>query len=196
MVETIAPVVYGNRRRYLLAVSIHVLSAGVTGALFGSALGLMGMIGGAPWTTWGLVLVVAVATLYAGRELIGLPIPLFDRRRQVPDWWRTFYGPLTTAALYGAGLGIGFLTFLRHGTYLVACAIALASGDPLVGAALGASFGAARGVTALSSWRTTDSEGPDTMVARLELRGSAPGVRILNGVTCLMVGLAALASLF
>ena len=43
-----------------------------------------------------------------------MPIP--ERREQVPEWWRTFFPWPVSSFLYGLGLGIGFLTFLRHGT--------------------------------------------------------------------------------
>src|SRR5919108_375060 len=40
MVETITPVVYGGRARWVVALALHVLGATVTAALFGAALGL------------------------------------------------------------------------------------------------------------------------------------------------------------
>ena len=75
-----------------------------------------------------IVAIAGVGVLYLARVAFGLSIPVPQLRRQVPDWWRTFYGPHVAASLYGAGLGIGFLTFLRYGTYIAVCTIAVASG--------------------------------------------------------------------
>ena len=55
--------------------------------------------------------VAAVAVLYLVRELTGIRVPVPQLRRQVPDWWRTYFGRPLAAFLYGAGLGVGFFTF-------------------------------------------------------------------------------------
>ena len=147
MVETIAPVVHGGRnRRYWTALSLHVLGATASGALFGVLLALAGKVLGAPWGSGGLVLVAVVSGLYAARELFGAPIPLPDLDRQVPDWWRTFYSPNVAALLYGFGLGVGFFTFLTFGTYAAVAAGALASGSPALGGILMGIFGFARAI--------------------------------------------------
>ena len=73
------------------------------------------VLGPSSWPVIGFL-----ACAYAARELLGLPLPLFDRRQQVPDWWRTFYGPHVAASLYGAGLGMGgFEWDLRSGELLL-----------------------------------------------------------------------------
>ena len=169
MIETITPVVHGNRRKsYLAAVALHALGAALAAALFGAALGAAGAVLGAPWGAAGLVVLALVALLYAARELLGLPVPLPDRRRQVPDWWRTFFGPRVAAFLYGLGLGIGFLTFLSFGTFVAVAVAALASGDPLIGALLCAPFGVARGVSVSVGSRAA-SGGPGEVLERLDL---------------------------
>src|SRR4029453_12290272 len=68
-------------------------------------------------------------------------------RRQVPDLWRTFFSWPAAPAPYGAGLGVGFFPYLAHGTLLVVAVGAAVSGSPLVGAALLAPFGLARGLS-------------------------------------------------
>ena len=65
-----------------------------------------------------------------GVLITGLRVPVPQLRRQVPDWWRTFFGRPFAAVLYGAGLGIGFLTYLSDGTLVVVAFAALASGTP------------------------------------------------------------------
>ncbi|HWC13899.1 MAG TPA: hypothetical protein VG929_04830 [Actinomycetota bacterium] len=195
MVETITPVVYGSRARYRIAVIVHALAAATAGGFFGAVLGLAGMLLVAPWGTTGLIAIAVIAGVYALRELVGLPIPLFDRKQQVPDWWRTFYSPVTAAALYGGGLGIGFLTFLGHGTYVAACATAVASGDPVIGALLGASFGLARGAGAVVNARSMDEEAAALRVRRLESIASTRTPQIVNGLTCLTLAVTAVRTL-
>ena len=192
MVETIAPVVYGDKRRYLGAVALHALAAGLAGALFGIVLSLVGAGLRAPWGTAGGIVVAVAGLAYAARELFGLPLPIFDRKKQVPDWWRTFYSPHVAATLYGAGLGIGFFTFLRYGTYVVVCVIAVTSGDPIVGALLGASFGIARGSTSIMSASSSDEAEAAAVVTRLErvAEGSIP--RTANGLVLLLLAVVAL----
>lgn len=194
MVETIAPVVYGSRARYAIAVALHMLGATLTAALFGAVLGTIGLALGAPWGRAGLIAVAAVAALYASREAFGLPIPIFDAKRQVPDWWRTFFAPHVTAFLYGAGLGIGFLTFLRHGTLVVVALIALLSGDPRTAALVVAPFGVARGLAALGAARTIDEEHAHLRVAALERMATSRVPYAMNASACLALASLAFAA--
>ena len=127
MVETITPVVYGGRARW----------AGGRGAARararrwpprrsvrsrGGSAGSVGAPFGAPEprrrSAWRRSPTPARRPARGSR-----PVP--QLRRQVPDWWRTFFSPPVTAFLYGAGLGIGFLTFLATGALVV---VTLAAG--------------------------------------------------------------------
>ena len=93
MVETITPVVYGSRARWIRGVVLHVLGATLTAAAFGAALAALGLRIGAPFGRAGLVLVAGVALVYAAGTLPGVEVPVPQLRRQVPDWWRTFFSP-------------------------------------------------------------------------------------------------------
>lgn len=183
MAETITPVVHGGKRRpYLLASALHVLGATATAAALGVALGAAGALLGAPWEATPLV-VAGAAGLYFLREAFALPIPLPDRKRQVPEWWRTFYSPSVAAFLYGAGLGVGFLTYLSFGTFAVVMAGAIASGDPLAGAVLCGAFGIARGLAVVAvTWN-----GP----ADLEDVAGSRGPRLANALTLAAVAVGA-----
>ena len=150
MAETITPVVHGGKRKpYVVASALHVFGAALSATVLGVALGALGALARAPWEVTPLV-VAALAGVYFLREAFTLPVPLPDRKRQVPEWWRTFYSPAVAALLYGAGLGVGFLTYLSFGTFAVVMGAAMASGDPLVAALLCGVFGTARGLAVVA----------------------------------------------
>jgi hypothetical protein len=190
MVETITPVVHGGRGRWAVALTLHVLGATLTAAAFGLALGLVGSILDAPWLRAGAVLVAVMALVYAANELPGVSMPVPQMRRQVPDWWRTYFAWPTTSFLYGAGLGIGFLTFLAHGTLVVVALAAAASGRPLIGALIVAPFGLARGLSAATSIRVDSTEDGTRLVDRLASRPETARA-IANGAALLAVALLA-----
>jgi uncharacterized membrane protein YphA (DoxX/SURF4 family) len=193
MVETISPVVYGTRTRWVGAVALHALGAAATAAAFGAAVAVAGALLGAPWGRAGAVIVGAIAVLYLARELTGIRVPVPQLRRQVPDWWRTYFGRPLAALLYGAGLGVGFLTFLGHGT-LVAVTVGVAStGRPLLGALVMAPFGVARGLAPLVGLRSRTPEDGRHLVDRLSST-SGRGRRLLNGAVLIAVAFAAAAS--
>jgi cytochrome c biogenesis protein CcdA len=162
MVETVAPVVYGDKRsRYRFALFLHVIAATLAAGVVGAVAGTIGLVLGAPWGTAGLIAVGAVAALYAFREVSGVPIPVPDRHKQVPLWWRTFYSPPVAGMLYGLGIGVGYLTFLSFGTYVAVTVAAAATGNVLLGAALTAPFGFGRGLSvAIANWRAGTEERP------------------------------------
>ncbi len=191
MVETIAPVVYGSRSRYWVAVALHILGATIAASAFGALLGTVGLAVGAPWGQAGIVMIAAVAALYAAREALGLPLPIFDAKRQVPDWWRTFFAPHVTAFLYGLGLGVGFLTFLRHGTLVAVATAALISGDPVTGMLVVAPFGAARGLAALAVARTRDEDQAHLRVVALERAATSRAPYVMNAFACFAVAIVA-----
>jgi hypothetical protein len=189
MVETINPVVYGgSRSRYRAALALHVLGATAAAAIFGAALGGVGLLLGAPWGAAGVLAVALSAGLYLLREAFGVPVPVLEARRQVPEWWRTFFSRNVTAFLYGAGVGIGFLTYLGHGTLLVVSLAALASGRPLLGAVLLAPFGLARALAIGVGARTQDPSGLVNRLAAFARRGWP---RLAHGVAIAFVALTA-----
>jgi hypothetical protein len=190
MAETITPVVYGGRTRWALALALHTAGATITAALFGAFLGGTGRLLGAPWGRAGLLAVAAVALLYAVGELPTGSVPVPQLRRQVPDWWRTYFDPWTTALLYGAGLGVGFFTYVAHGTLVAVSFAAAASGRPLIGALVVAPFGLVRGLSAVVGSGVRTEEDGRWLVDRLD--GSSGRVRAAaNGLV--LAGLAAVA---
>jgi methylamine utilization protein MauE len=190
MAETITPVVYGGRTRWAVALALHTAGATITAALFGALLGGVGRILGAPWGRAGLLAVTAVALLYAAGELPAASVLVPQLRRQVPDWWRTYFDPWTTALLYGASLGVGFFTYVAHGTLVAVAFGAAASGRPLIGALVMAPFGLVRGLSVVVGSGVRTEEDGRWLVDRLA--GSSGRVRAAaNGLV--LVGLGAIA---
>jgi hypothetical protein len=145
MAETISPVVHGGRNRsYWKAITAHLIGAALASALVGALLGSIGSIFDLSWSSAGLALVAILAAVYALGELTGLKLPLPHRRGQVPEWWRNYFEPTTTAFLYGAGLGVGFATHVRSGLLLIVAVVAFLGGSPVLGALLLTPFGIAR----------------------------------------------------
>ncbi len=183
MVETITPVVHGgNRSRWALLLATHVAGATLAAAAFGLLLGAVGGLLGAPWGAAGPVVVATLAGLYLAREALGLRVPVPQLRRQVPDWWRTFFPFGPASFLYGVGLGVGFLTYLAHGTLVVVSAAAVASGRPLAGALLLAPFGLARGLSAVVALRVRTPEEGSALVERLAGSASWAGWRVAHAL--------------
>ena len=187
MVETITPVVHGgSRSRWGISLALHALGAAVAAAIVGSLLAGAGALLGAPWGAPGAVLVVAAAALYVAREL-GAPVPVPQLRRQVPDWWRTFFPPHVAAFLYGLGLGPGFLTYLGHGTVVVVSVAAFASGRPLLGAAVLAPFGLARGLGPVIAFGVRSPSDAAALVERLDRSASRARWRVANALALSVV---------
>jgi hypothetical protein len=152
-----------------------------------------GALLGAPWGRAGAIVLAAVAGLYVIRELTGVRIPVPQLRRQVPDWWRTYFGRPLAAFLYGAGLGVGFLTYLGHGTLVVVTVGAASTGRPLLGALVMAPFGLARGLAPLVGAGSKGAEDGARLIDRL----SSMSGRLrsgLNTVALVAVAVAAAAS--
>ena len=187
MVETITPVVHGgSRERWGISLALHAFGAAVAAAIVGSLLAGAGALLGAPWGVPGAWLVVAAAALYVAREL-GAPVPVPQLRRQVPDWWRTFFPPHVAAFLYGLGLGPGFLTYLGHGTVVVVAVAAFASGRPLLGAAVLAPFGLARGLGPVLTFGVRSPSDAAALVERLDRSASKARWRVANALALSMV---------
>ena len=187
MVETISPKVFGSRSRtYWSSLILHVLGAATSAAAFGAVLGGVGSVLGAPWGHVEPLLLIGLALAYFARDAFGLRVPIPDRHKQVPEWWRTFYSPPVAAFLYGLGLGVGFLTFLTFGTYVVVAAGAVVSGSAIAGATIAGTFGLARSVAVAGVAKTSIDE--------LEKLAASWGPRFVNVVAITLVAAVAAAS--
>jgi hypothetical protein len=191
MVETISPAVHGGRNlRYWNTLALHTAGSSMSAIVVGLALGGLGRVLAAPWGRSRFFGLAVVAAAYALREAGVLPLPLPSLKRQVPDWWRTFFSPPVAATLYGLGLGAGVLTFLSFGTYAAVVSAAVVSGDPLVVGLICAPFGIARGL----SMSVAAAPGDRSAVDRIEDIGATPWPRVANGVALSMIAVASMAA--
>jgi methylamine utilization protein MauE len=193
MLQTITPVVHGGRRtRWAGTLALHVVGATASAAVLGAALSGAGLVLGAPWGPAGAAAVAMVAGLYALRELAGIGVGVPDLRRQVPEWWRRWFSPGVAAFLYGLGLGVGFITHLRHGTLVAVAAVAVITGNPVLGALVVAPFGLARSLTVAAAWSARDRRSERRLGATLERLAESPAPRLLNGAALVSVAAVAL----
>ena len=182
MAETITPVVHGgSRRAWAVSLAVHAIGAAAAAAVLGAALGAFGSLLGAPWGAAGTLAIAATATVYLIAEL-GVRVPVPQLRRQVPDWWRTFFPPRIAALLYGIGLGPGFLTYLTHGTLVVVALAATATGSPLLGALLVMPFGLARGLSVIVAFDVRTPTQGASLVERLSRSSSRMGWHVANAI--------------
>lgn len=183
MVETIGPAGRGGKGRG--AGLLHVLGATASAALLGGLLGAVGALLLAPWGGPPESVAGAAALLWAGGAL-GLPVPVPEAGRQVPEWWRTFFSPRTAALLYGLGLGTGFPFRLGFGTLAVAAFGIVLVGRPVLGAAILAAFGLTRGLAVVVG------AGVPKILERLERIARSRIPAAANAAVLLVVALAAL----
>jgi hypothetical protein len=190
MVEAFTPAVCGSRSRRRVALALFALGALVASAALGATLGLFGsLIGTRPALIAAAVLALMTALREAG--LIRLAIP--QSRRQVPERWSQEWPLPAWSAGYGAGLGLGFLTFQPVATFWVACAAALALGRPALAAACFALYGAGRAFMAVWPLRR-QPDGPaavESLVGRAGLMGRVNAAVLLLVVLLLAVAPAA-----
>jgi hypothetical protein len=136
--------------------------------------------------------VCSIAALYAVREVSGVPIPVPDRHKQVPLWWRTFYSPPVAGTLYGLGIGVGYLTYLSFGTYFVVTIAAIATGDPLLATALTAPFGLGRGMSVALANRTAGSADRPSGIDSVDALSTTRWPKLANATVLLLVASIAL----
>jgi hypothetical protein len=185
MVETFTPAVCGSRQRQRLALAGFAVGAIAASALVGASLGALGAALGAQLA----LMAAGLALLAAAREAGIVSFPLPQVRRQVPERWR-FEFPLPVWSVgYGAGLGVGFLTFQPVATFWVACAAAVALANPLVAAASFAAFGAGRAL--MAAW---PRHGHEDAIAAVESLAGRRRVLLAANVVVLILCAALLAA--
>ena len=190
MVETFTSAVCGSRARQRLAIALFAVAAILASAALGATLGL---VGGLIGTRTALIGAAALAFLAFLRETGILRLPVPQSRRQVPERWQYDLPLPLWSTGYGAGLGVGFLTFQPVATFWVACAAALALGRPILAAGCFALYGAGRAF--MATWpRRREPSGPaavEKLVGRASLVPRANAVVLALAVVLLAVAPAA-----
>lgn len=116
------------------AATAYLLGGLATGCLVGSLLGAIGLL--LPEHRSVLLLILAaVALLLFARELKLFWFRLPQVWRQTHKQWAFQYGMVPAAAMWGAHIGIGVATVVKHGGFFVLIAFAFLLG-PLLGALL------------------------------------------------------------
>lgn len=132
-----------TRRQWRGALVANGLGSVVAGTLVGGALGSIGGLVGAPEAamTW----LLTGAALWLGIVEFGLvPRPRPRILRQTRQEWRTRFGPVRSAALWGFDLGLGLTTRVTFASYWFLVIASVVWANPGWGAALMASYGAGR----------------------------------------------------
>src|SRR5213080_62133 len=152
-----------RRNRWWLTAAAHVVASAGGGALAGAALGGLGRLalgpllrgapGGAPGAIgvrWALV--IAVCGLAAAADGTGRRPP-WPVHRQVDDGWLARYRGWVYGAGFGFQLGLGVVTIVTTAAVPAAWLLALLTGSPVAGAAVGLAFGLSRGLPVLVAAR-------------------------------------------
>src|SRR3954453_2955546 len=124
-----------------------LLAGGLGSLVLGDADGDAGRL-----VVLGVLLAVAIAF---DLGLGGLRLPTV--RRQVDERWLTAYRGWVYGIAFGFQLGTGVATIVSTAAVYVVLAACFLTGDPVLGAAIGALFGAVRAATLLAAIRVTDS---------------------------------------
>ena len=165
MLSSISPL--GERARassWRATTTAYLVGSAISGTAMGALLGGAGrLLGGRPAAFVAILLAVGLAVLLA-LELRGrLP----SWRRQVDVGWIGRYRGWVTGVGYGTQLGLGVVTIITSSSTYAALALALLSGSPGRGAAIGLVFGFVRAVPSLLMRRVDTQPGLHRVFERL-----------------------------
>lgn len=147
--------------------------------------------------SWGILTVSVVTLAYGLRELGILRMPMPQNPWQVPVQWSR-RGKIAQSLLYGAVLGTEVSTFIPYATFYVLLLLE-ASVGPAGGAAIGFTYGLARGISVLfpvcysrlRTWRrhNTHEERVQELACHIDsIYGARPLAHVANGIALLAVG--------
>ena len=144
----------GRRNRFAVTVTAFVAGAIVGGAAMGGALGALGSLLPTRSDTMDAVFVALLALGGLALDLSRVP----TIKRQVDEDWLGRYRGWVYGFGYGAQLGVGLATIVTSAATYVAFALAFLSGSFAVGALIGVTFGAVRGLSLLLARRVETPE--------------------------------------
>lgn len=148
----------GRGQRYAITCVLFALGALTGGLLLGAGAAVLSLLGGLLPTPAALVLAVlaGLVTLASDLNVAGFTLP--RRPRQLDEDWLSRYRRWVYASGFGLQVGSGFATYvMTAATYLFVLLAAL-TGSPLAALAIGALFGAVRGLAVTLSARATTPE--------------------------------------
>lgn len=181
----------GVPRLWLKAVSAYTLAGSATAAGVGAALGAVGKAfipAGAHASTGPHVapILATLAGVLAARELGWLKFRLPEVPRQTHKMWFAQFGFVTAAGMWGAHIGLGAATVIKHGGLFMVAALALVLG-PMKGSVLMLAFWLGR---ALPIWSTPllDLAHHDASQLSERLHVASDAYRHIAAVALLLMG--------
>jgi len=151
MLASITPL--GERGRgasWRRTVTAYVVASIVGGAAVGAMLGAVGGVAHVQDSRWTLAAAGVLALVAAALDLAGrLP----TLRRQVDETWMTRYRDWVYGAGFGFQLGVGAMTIVTSASLYLTWLVELLTGDPALGALVGAAFGLSRAAPLLGTGR-------------------------------------------
>lgn len=187
MIFVIGPLVKGtNSRHGILKYAAYVGAMMVSASLVGAVVSLTGhfLFRQLP-IAW---LALAVGTIVFGaRELGLLRLPLPQSSWQVPrSWMRS--GAVSSPLLYGAAIGIGFLTRAPYSSFHAMLGWQLVLGSVGVGAAMGVSYSVARATAPLVAGLLASDPTVDLIRSTRWVAEKESVWHLLNGLILALVG--------
>lgn len=176
------------------AIVAYTLSGLGTSFIVGGLLGIPAYLAGITdnGIRYGAVVVMAAIALLIARELRLVTFSLPEVDRQTQKMWAVEFGFTTGAAMWGAHIGLGFATVVKHGGLYIVAACALLLG-PVKGAVLMGAFWLGR---TLPVWITPlitscDRDG-DRLIDLVGRSGVALRYGAVAGLLCLAAALGTL----
>lgn len=185
MLSSIHPLGERTRHnRWIVTVSAFAVGAVGTAALVGGTLGWAGsmlprMSTGMTLATMGVI--VGVAGLF---DSLSLPVP--GPKRQVNEHWIGSYRGWVYGGAFGVQLGAGLATYVVTWGVYATLALEIVSGSPLLGAAIGAVFGAGRSITLFVAGRIDRASRLSSF--HRAMSGLGPKVNLASGYGALTLG--------
>ena len=136
-------------RRWSVTVSAYLVGSTLGATLLGAALGGLGaVLPLTPTLTAALVVGLCALALAFDLHLGGLTLPTI--RRQVDKDWLDRYRGWVVGVGFGFQLGLGVVTIVTTAAVYLTLALAVLTGSPTAGAAVGATFGLVRALVILA----------------------------------------------
>lgn len=196
MLTSIHPL--GERARnskWGITAGAYVIGAAAGGIGVGAALGLVGwMLHAVLQPSAAAVAAAAAATagVALGVDTLAPAVPSIHR--QVNEDWLSTYRGWVYGAGFGIQMGLGVATIVPTAATYLTLVLALLSGSPLLGAAMGAAFGLGRGLSILVARRVQSPAALRSLMRRMAQREPLARMAVQGGQLA-AVGLALLAVL-